>query len=117
MLGAESQIDWTLLAGYASDLAFLEYGLGEELATVRAHLSESVEALTKVFELRATSFALPMIHVGGPAVPDVARLDYSLTNSQRGLSAMYLALIGSGQDAERASRSDTDRRPRQLPDR
>ncbi len=61
----ESQIDWVLLASYTMDPAFLEYGLGEDLAAVRTHLTEASEALTRVFELRTTSLALPVIHVGG----------------------------------------------------
>ncbi len=100
--GPESQIDFVLLAGYDMDLAFLEYGLGEDLATVRTHFAEAVQALTRVFELRATSLALPIVSVGAQPDPDRPLLDHSLTNSKRGLLAMYLALISGGpQEARR----------------
>ena len=89
------QVEWVMLAGYFCDLAFVEYGLGESLPLVCTHMSEGAAALLKVFELRGTSPAFPVITVGGPR-PDERKIDYSLTNSRRGLFAMYLAVIASG---------------------
>ena len=81
------------MSGYASDLAFVEYGVGEELSSVLMNLKEAVHAFIKVFELRGTAPTLPVVHIGGAQVRETTRVDYSLTNSQRGLMAMYLPLI------------------------
>lgn len=87
-----SQVEWVMFAGYLYDLAFVEYALGEPTESVRHGLSEAAGALKRVFELRGSSPGIPILRPGGgPA--EAKPVDYSLTNSTRGLFAMYLALI------------------------
>lgn len=105
--GAEpaGQIDYVLAADYALDCAFITYALGASLDDVRVWIVRAANALLDVFRLRGTTPAFPVvvIHEQGDAeTVNSDRTDSSLTNSRRGLAAMYAALAaGERELAER----------------
>lgn len=90
-----SQVDYVLAADYALDGVLVRYALGAPLDEVREGLVRAAEALAEVFRRRGTTPAFSVeIVAEGTAVPasSPGACDFSLTNSRRGLLAMYLAL-------------------------
>jgi hypothetical protein len=110
-----SQVQYALLAGYYKDLALLRYVIGSHLNMVRADIATAAQAYWHVFRLRGTSpaFSAEIVtlhdrptgdetdHIERRELHDADEMDYSLTNSRTGLLAMYLAVIGEGQDMAR----------------
>jgi hypothetical protein len=97
----QGQVDYALAADYALDCACATYALGATAGDVHVWLARAAYNLAQVFRLRGTAAALPMVVVVDgetfePAPP--AGPDYSLTNSRRGLLAMYLALVAGDRD-------------------
>jgi hypothetical protein len=87
-----SQLDYFMYADQRFDLALFDYALGEPLEAVRAGIAEAATANLKVFELRGTQRPMPLT-VSGQSARRPDAVDYSLTNSRRGLLAMHQALL------------------------
>jgi hypothetical protein len=93
--GSVGQTDYVLAAEYALDCAFTNYALGTASEEVRGWLARAANALAQVFRRRGTAPGLVVTNAANGTVPrrDTSRApDFSLTNSRRGLLAMYAAL-------------------------
>lgn len=95
-----SQVEYVMLAENCRDIGMLKYGLGYPLRESRAALAESAKAYLRVFELRGTQAAFEVTVVRGEEstpLHEPGSTDDSLTNSRRGLQALYVGLIARGQ--------------------
>lgn len=93
--GQSGQIEYVFATDYALDAALVSYALGASLADVRVWIARAAVALAEIFRLRGTAPIFPIESVTeGESVPAGSpdACDFSLTNSRRGLLAMYLAL-------------------------
>jgi hypothetical protein len=99
-----SQIEYVMLAEDCKDIGMLKYGLGYPLGETRVAFAEAAKAYLRVFELRGTQAAFEVTVVRGEEVKPLREpgtTDDSLTNSRRGLQAMYIALIAGGETLAR----------------
>jgi hypothetical protein len=90
------QIEYVMLAEDCKDIGMLKYGLGYPFGETRAAFAEAGKAYLRVFELRGTQTALEVAVVTDQdSKPWHApgAIDDSLTNSRRGLEAMYVAMV------------------------
>jgi hypothetical protein len=104
--GTATQVDAALAADTALDCACVLHPLGAPPHDVRIWIARAAYALGEVFRLRGTSAAVPTVVVTEEGAAQVAAPggpDYSLTNSRRGLLAMYTALAAG--DSELAERT------------
>jgi hypothetical protein len=95
-----SQIDYWMHADRCFDLALFGYALGEPLDAVQSHLAAAARANLRLFKLRGTEHAMPLSEAGRK-VRGADTIDYSLTNSRRGLLAIDQALISDQTDLAR----------------
>jgi hypothetical protein len=99
-----TQVEYALLAEDCKDIGMLKYALGLPLDETHEALAEATEAYLQVFALRGTQAAFEVAVVtDGEAKPlrEPGATDVSLTNSRRGLRAMYVALIAKGETIAR----------------
>lgn len=102
------QTRYSSLASDYESIAWFSYALGFPIAEVRSALCYAVSAYLKVFELRGTAPQFPVYKFQydpsySPGIPestiefkqlhDNDKVDYSLTNSQKGYVALCEALI------------------------
>lgn len=105
------QIQCAFFAAYSLDLASLHYALGDDLEAVRGYLDDAILGHWHLFAQRGTTRAFPWElvtlpserHAGeGDAPAEQGEggggtdTDFSMTNSRKGLLAMYLALVTKG---------------------
>jgi len=91
-----SQVEYVMLADACKDIGMLKYGLGYPLGETRGAFSEAAEAYLRVFKLRGTQSAFQVTVVSdeqAKPLREPGATDESLTNSKRGLQAVYVALI------------------------
>jgi len=104
--GAATQVDSALAADVALDCACVLHALGAPSHDVRIWIARAAYALGEVFRLRGTSAGVPtvvMTEEGAVERTVPGGQDNSLTNSRRGLVAMYTALTAG--DSELAERT------------
>jgi len=94
--GTASQVDSVLAAECALDCASVLHALGAPAHDVHLWIVRAASALTEVFRLRGTTPAIPVVGIRDAGTRELsvpAEPDQSLTNSRRGLVAMYAALV------------------------
>ncbi|HWS90094.1 MAG TPA: hypothetical protein VN282_24205 [Pyrinomonadaceae bacterium] len=129
--GSATQLDYAMLADHCLDLGLFRYALGAPLGEVREALGEAARFYLKVFELRGTqpAFDATLVTLDARAAPlpaayepeeweaaetsdesDERRralhppgaVDYSLTNSKKGMLAACAALAAGDVQTARA---------------
>lgn len=95
-----SQLEYAMLADNYRDIGLLKYGLGYPLSETHSWFAKSFKASLRVFELRGTQPAFDVTVIRGEEshpLREPGATDDSLTNSRRGLQAMYISLIAGGE--------------------